>query len=409
MAKVGTPFSGKSLGTVLLLVSLMGGCSRGGPPPNAGGPPGIPVKLQTVASGTVEESSEFVGSLEADQAVVLRPVTDGRVVQIFVGSGSRVAAGTPILQLKPEKGQAELGGAIANINARRAALSNARAQLKAAEAERVSAAADVELRNQEYQRFSQLVAQGAFAQQRLDEVRRNRDVAAASLAAVDERVRAARATLDQENSALQQAQANAALSSENLQETRVVAPIAGVVGDLTVKLGDYISPNTTLTKIVQNQTLSVRLSIPDNQAAKLRIGIPVQLYEFTGNEIIGTGRISFVSPQVNAESQSILAKASFANPEGTLRDGQQVRSRVIWERKPGVSIPTTAISRVAGQNFVYVAETKDAKLIARQKPVKLGNIQGNNYQITEGLKQGERVIVSGVLNLTDGAPIAPES
>jgi multidrug efflux pump subunit AcrA (membrane-fusion protein) len=66
---------------------------------------------------------------------------------------------------------------------------------------------------------------------------------------------------------------------------------------------------------------------------------------------------------------------------------------------------------VAGQNFVYVAETKDSKLIARQKPVKLqkDKIQGNNYQITEGLKPGERVIVSGVLNLTDGAPIAPES
>jgi multidrug efflux pump subunit AcrA (membrane-fusion protein) len=82
---------------------------------------------------------------------------------------------------------------------------------------------------------------------------------------------------------------------------------------------------------------------------------------------------------------------------------------VIWERKPGVSIPTTAVSRVAGQTFVYVAQQKDSKLIASQKPVKLGKIQGNNYQVIEGLKQGEKIVVSGILNLSNGAPIIPQS
>ncbi len=410
MAKVGATLSGKALSAALLLFFLVGACSRGEQPPGAGGgPQGVPVKLQTVESGTLEESSEFVGALEADNSVVLRPVTDGRVSQIFVSSGSRVAAGTPILQLSPEKGQAEVGGALANVNASRAELNNAQAQLKAAEAERVSAGADLELRNEEYRRFSILVAQGAEARQRLDEVTRNRNAARAQLEAAEERIRAARATLDQENSELQQAQANAALAGENLQETRVVAPIAGIVGDLTVKLGDYVNTNSTLTKIVQNQSLNVRLSIPADRSSELRIGTPVQLYGAQGEEIMSTGRISFVSPEVNSQSQSILAKASFPNPEGTLRDGQSVRSRVIWERKPGVSIPTTAVSRMAGQTFVYVAQQKDSKLIASQKPVKLGKIQGNNYQVIEGLKQGEKIVVSGILNLSNGAPIIPQS
>jgi multidrug efflux pump subunit AcrA (membrane-fusion protein) len=84
--------------------------------------------------------------------------------------------------------------------------------------------------------------------------------------------------------------------------------------------------------------------------------------------------------------------------------------KVIWNTRPGILIPTTAISRVAGENFVFVAEGQGpSKLIARQKPVKLGEIQGNKYRVLEGLKQGEKIVVSGLLNLTDGAPIIPES
>jgi RND family efflux transporter MFP subunit len=409
MAKLGASLSGKSLGIVLLLLFLSGACSRGEAPPGAGAPQGVPVKLQEVETGTLEESTEIVGSLEADRSVVLRPVIEGRVTQIFVSSGSRVAAGTPIVQLKPDKGQAEVSGAIANVNAQRAALNNAQAQISATEAERVSAVADLQLQNEQFERISTLVAQGAFARQQLDQVRRDRDAARAALNAAEERVRAARATLDQENSALQQAQAQANLAGEELQDTRVVAPIAGVVGDVTVKLGDFVNTSSTLTTIIQNQTLSLNLTIPVERASQLRIGLPVQLSGPKDDSPIGSGQISFISPQVNSQSQAILAKASFPNPEGILRDGQLVKSRVIWNRSPGVSIPTTARVPIAGQDFVYVAQQEESKLIARQKPVKLGEIKGNNYQVIEGLQAGEKIVVSGTLNLSDGAPIVPES
>ncbi len=411
MAKVGALLSsGKLLSTVYLLLFLTGACSRGGTPPEAGPPPGVSVKLATVESSMVEQSTEFVGSLEAENRVVLRPETEGRVSQIFVSSGSRVAAGTPIVQLRPDKGQAEVGGAIANVNAARAARNNAQAELRALEAERVSAAADVQLQNEQFQRISNLVTQGALARERLDQVTRDRNAAVAALNAVQERIGAARATLDEENAALQQAQSNATLRSEELQDTRVVAPIAGVIGDVTAKVGDYVRAGDTLTTIIQNNSLSLRLSIPVERASQLRVGLPVQLTGAQDSTPLGTGRISFVSPQVNTQSQAILAKASFPNSQGILRDGQLVKSRVIWSRSSGVSIPTTAISRVAGQNFVFVAQTQgESKLIARQKPVKLGEIKGNNYQVTEGLQPGEKIVVSGILNLSDGAPIIPES
>lgn len=409
MAKVGALLSSKSLITILILGLVTSACSRGTPPPNAGKPQTVPVKLQTVATSPVEDSSEFVGNLEAATRVDLKPETEGRVSQIFVASGNRVAQGTPIVQLRPEKNQAQVGGAIANVNAARASLENAQAQLKSAEADRVRAAADLELQNQQFERISQLVTQGAFARQQLDQVRRDRDTARATLAAADQKIRAARATIDQQNSALKQAQSNVAVTTEELRETRVVAPIAGVVGDIAIKLGSYVKTTDTLTTIIQNDTLELRLSVPVEKASKLQVGLPVQLTGAKSEDTLATGRISFVSPQVNTQSQSILAKASFPNPNGALRDGQFVRSKVIWDRGAGVSIPTTAISRVAGQNFVFIAQPQgQAKLVARQKPVKLGSIQGNNYQVLEGLKPGEKIVVSGLLNLTDGAAIQPE-
>jgi RND family efflux transporter MFP subunit len=315
------------------------------------------------------------------------------------------------VQLRPEKSQAEVGGAIANVNAARASLNNAQAQVKAAEADRARAVADLELQKQQYTRISTLVAQGALAEQQLDQVRRDREAASAALNAAEERIRAARATIDQENAVLKQAQANVELRTEELQEMRVVAPIAGVIGDFTPKLGDYIKAGDTLATIIQNDTLELRLSVSEKHSSQLRVGLPVQLKVQKDGDILGTGRISFVSPQVNNQSQTILAKASFPNPEGTLRDTQQVQARVIWNRSSGVLIPITAVTRVANKPFVYVAqEQSPSKLIARQKPVKLDDeIQGNNYHVTEGLKPGEKIIVSGLLNLTDGAPIVPQS
>jgi RND family efflux transporter MFP subunit len=369
------------------------------------------VKLQNVETSTVEESSEFVGTLQAAKIVVVKTEADGKISQIIAREGSSVAVGTPLVQISPDKREAQVGGAIANVNAAVATQENASAQLEQAKADRASALADLELSSANLKRISTLVSQGAYAQQQLDQAQRNRSADLAKLNAADKRIQAAQATIGQAQASLQEAKANASLSSEQLRDTRVTAPITGVVGTIPLKLGDYVKVGDTITTIVQNDTLDLSLKgISADRASQLRLGLPVQLNDPKTGELLATGRISFISPQVNAETQSILAKASFPNPEGTLRDAQNVQARVIWNRKAGVSIPTTAISRVAGQNFVYVAQTDgQSKLIARQKPVKLGDIKGNNYPVLEGLKPGEKIIVSGIQNLSDGAPITPGS
>ena len=421
MARLNFSFSGRLLSATLLL-SVLVSC---GSAPTAQAPPPTPVELQEVKTSTVQDSSEFVGALEAQKRVALHPEVEGRIVQILVSSGQAVSAGEPIAELKADRNLTQVNSATANVNAAVAARATSAAQLKAAQADRDKAAADVQLQNTQYRRAASLVSQGAQAQQVLDQATNQRNTAIAALKAAQEQISAAQATLAQTQAQLSRAQADQATAQVDLQNNLIKAPIAGIVGDVTAKVGDYATTATEITSIIQNGALDLSLSVPIERGNQLRVGLPVELLDAGGKPLV-TGGISFVSPQVNATQQTSLAKASFPN-NGKLKDGQLVRARLIWETSPGILVPTNAITRIAGQTFVYVAAKGEAgkagqspagaqakpggdpsgkpQQIAQQRLVKLGNIQGNSYQVLEGLKPGEQVVVTGTLNLQDGSPI----
>ena len=123
-----------------------------------------------------------------------------------------------------------------------------------------------------------------------------------------------------------------------------------------------------------------------------------------GTSILTT-RVDFISPQVDTSTQSVLAKAPVDQAADRLRSQQLVRARITWSTQPGITIPVIAVSRVSGQFFAFVAEQKDGKEVARQVPLTLGEISGNEYTVLSGLKPGDQIIVSGGQNLADGTPI----
>ncbi|MEX0272192.1 efflux RND transporter periplasmic adaptor subunit [Leptolyngbyaceae cyanobacterium UHCC 1019] len=418
-------------GLLLLLLSLGFGwrwwqASQAAGKQGAGAiPQGIPVKLGTTQTATVQESSEYVGSLESLQSVLIKPEITGRVSGIVVKPGDRVQAGTPLIQLKPDKREAQVAGGLAAVNSARAIRSSAVSQLQATQADRIAKQAEVDLQNQNYRRIAALVKEGALAKQQLDIVGRDRARAISELRAIDQRIQSAKASIAESESGLQQAQANADLNTAQLQDTTINAPFSGVVGDIPVRLGQIVEVKDTLTTVTQNESLDLNLSIPLEKAADLKIGLPVELTDAQG-KALSKGRISFISPQSDSRSQSVLAKATFDNRSGKLRDGQFARIRVIWRSLPGILVPSSAISRLGGENFIFVAQPPDdtcketlAKsalpgappseppaLVARQRLVKLGSIQSNSYNVLSGLKPGENIVVSGILNLSECSAIA---
>jgi len=121
--------------------------------------------------------------------------------------------------------------------------------------------------------------------------------------------------------------------------------------------------------------------------------------------VILTTRVNFISPQVDTATQSVLAKAPVDKAADRLRSQQLVRARITWSTQPGITIPVVAVARVSGQFFAFVAEQKDGHDVARQIPLTLGEISGNDYTVLSGLKPGDQVIVSGGQSLADGMAI----
>jgi len=454
-----------------------------------GQPMAVPVKLATVETETTQESSQFIGSLEAPRSVTIKPQIEGRITQIFVNEGNRVQQGQVIFTLQSDDAQAQLlqaRGSLQQAQARlaelvagtrreevaqaRAQLAQAQARLRdaqtgaqpqeiaQAEAQIESAKSDVDLAQSRAKRYEQLRKEGAVsqdtlegyvkeqrsaeadlvvAQKRLDQLRQSRNSSINELAAAVEQQQQNLRQLEngsrpeeiaQARSQVTQAAGQVQAAQVQLQYTKVVAPFTGIVGDIPTKVGDYVQRADELTTLTRNDSLELNISVPLEEAKKLRLGLPVQMLDAQG-KAIATGKISFISPNTNLDSQTVLAKANFGNSTRQLLNGQSVQTKVIWDERPGILIPVTAVSRLGGETFVFVAEPPPAqnskseapkaeapaqnskseapKLVAQQKPVKLGAIEGNSYQVLEGLKPGDKIVVSGILNLTNGAPISP--
>ena len=301
--------------------------------------------------------------LKSRRSSEVRPQVEGIITRIFVKSGDRVAAGTALLQIDASK---------------------QRAAVQSDEASRLSQEASVRYAQQQYDRAKELLGAGAISRQEYEQAETAFNTARASLEAFKAR--------EQE-------------SRVQLQYYRVTAPTAGVVGDIPVRVGDRVTTSSVLTTVDQNAGLEAYIQVPIERGPEVRIGLPVRLVDDRGNVLVETA-IDFVSPQVDDRTQSILVKAPVPAGQG-FRTEQFVRTQVVWRNEPGLTIPATAVTRINGQYFAYVAETADKGLVARQRAVKLGELTGNNYVVLDGLKAGDRLIVSGTQKIGDGAPVAP--
>jgi RND family efflux transporter MFP subunit len=135
----------------------------------------------------------------------------------------------------------------------------------------------------------------------------------------------------------------------------------------------------------------------------------VQVLDSNGKVLADT-RVSFISPQVDNTTQTVLVKARIPNGNDALRQSQFIRARVVWGTHQSPEVPILAVSRLAGQYFAFVAEPqRGGGFLAKQRPLTVGETVGNNYEVRGGIKPGDKVIISGTQFLRDGAPVVPMS
>jgi len=348
-------------GHVVALVLACLGC-RGGAP-QAQDPPALPVKIEVARSVTVDDTSEYVATLKSRGSAAIMPQVEGHITKVFVRSGARVSAGTPLMQIDPAKQQATV---------------------KSQQDTRAAKVAALEYVRQQFERVKGLYASGVTSKQDLDQARTALDAAEADLSSVESQVRE---------------------QQEELRYYTVTAPAAGIVGDIPVRVGDRVTVSTLLTTVDSPGVLEAYVSVPVERAPALRLGMPVRIADSTG-AVIAESRVTFVSPQVDDQTQTVLVKAGFED-RGTLRPAQFIRARVVWGTHVGPVVPVLAVSRISGQHFAFVAGPEKGALVARQRQLTVGEIVGNDYVVLEGIKAGDRVIVSGTQFLRDGATVSP--
>jgi RND family efflux transporter MFP subunit len=347
-----------------MVLAAAGGC-RQRADAGAGGRPAVPVEAVTLVERPVEQTTEFVGTVRSRRSTTVQPQVEGFITRILVRSGDRVEPGAPLLQIDPRMQQA----AVASL-----------------ESQRAGREADVRYAEQEAARMKTLFEAGAASRSELELAQTALSTASAQLEATLAQIRE---------------------QSVALAYHMVSAPTAGVVGDVPVRVGDRVTQSTVLTTIDPSAGLEVYVNVPVQEAEHLRLGLPVHLVDEAGRPLT-TAELTFVSPSVDAASQSVLVKATLAPAQADgLRSDQFVRARLVWTETPALTVPFVAVSRVSGQYFVFVAERGEAgATVARQRAVDLGAVVGNDYVVKSGLKPGEQLIVSGVQKIQDGVPVA---
>lgn len=329
---LGVALVGTLLGTA---VSTVGAQQRpGGAPGGQGGP--VAVELGLVKQEAALEAAQAVGSLRAAQTTMLRPEVSGRIVQLNVKDGQRVARGQLLVQLDDGVQQAQLAQALAQ-----------------------AATAESNVRRQQ-----ELLAQGFVTA----------------------------SAVEQAQSVAQVAQAQVQLARAQLARLQVRAPFSGVAGIRLVSLGDYVKDGADLISLEDSSRLWADFRLPEQFAGRLRVGQPVSV---SVDALPGTrlaGKVEAVDAKADADGRALLVRAALQQTVPNLRSGLFVRVALeLGRRESALWVPEEALVPQGGRLFVYTVKDGEARRVA----VKVGARKPGWAELLEGVQAGQQVVTAG--------------
>jgi len=355
-----------SLSCAVLFSLAITGC-RQKPSAQAAAAPGMqamPVQTVAVALAPVPQTSEYVATIMSRRSATIQPQVSGRLTQIHVRSGDHVQAGQIMMEIDAQPQLATVQAQLATERQKKALF---------------------DYNTVERERQHKLFDAGIISLDVWDQAQQSYSNSKA----------------DYESSvSLRKTQ------EDQLAYYTIRAPYDGIVGDIPVHVGDYVSSSTALTTLDQHKDLEAYIYIPTERSSEARLGLGVDLYD-TGGKLLEKTKVDFVSPQVDSTLQGILVKAPVHPSAEMVRNAQMIKARVIWSTKPMAVVPVLAVTRQGGQTFVFVARQMNGHFIASQTPVVLGDTVGNTYSVASGLNAGDKVIVSSTQFLVNGMPVMP--
>jgi RND family efflux transporter MFP subunit len=204
---------------------------------------------------------------------------------------------------------------------------------------------------------------------------------------------------------LAQAKANKSINAKRIADSRLYAPMSGIITKKQVERGSAAAPGVSAFTIIKTDVLYARISVPESEVGALRSGTEAQVFIPTLNDTI-KGRISIINPQADEISRAYTVKAKLDNSGSILLPGMLVEVRIHTGGKSNaITIPATAVIRDADNiTYVFVANGQNT---AVRKRITTGALTGDNdVVVTAGLQKGDRLIVAGQTHLKDGSALS---
>ena len=359
----------------------------------------VSVNVSTIAAveQPIKRFIRVSGTLTAQEDAQVAAEVAGRVVATPVERGSNVGAGSELIRIAADEGEAQAVEARAN-----AAQIEARLGVTAGEAfavERVpevaNARATLQLARTEFARAQQLHQQQLLSQSEFDQK-------TAQTESAERQYDVARNGAAQQYQALLAARARVTVAQKALADTTVRAPFAGVVAERFVSIGDYVTRGTKVASVMRVDPLRVELTVPEQYVAGVAAGraVTFEVDAYPGETF--TGQVRYVSPSIAADTRALTIEAIVPNPSSRLKPGFFATAQIEQATMvPGVLVPATAVRTVSGTARVFVV-TGDR---VEERLVTAGQALGERVEIISGLEAGEQVVATGAERLVDGVRV----
>ena len=314
------------------------------------------VRQQQVTSGPV-----ISGSLAAEREATLRAQTAGSVLQTLVDQGTRVRKGQLLARLDDTAIQDQYLSARSGV---------------------ATAQTSYEVAQREAERARKLEAGGAIAQRDLEQA--NRALSAASSAVADARARLA-------------------VAQKQLENTRITAPFDGIVSEKQASAGDVASPGTAIYTVVDPSSMRLEASVPAEQLADVRVGLPVSFTVSGYQDRTFTGRVTRINPTADPVTRQVRLVVSIPNAGNTLVAGLFAEGRVSSETTSAAMLPLSAVDQRGATPHVM----RLRKGVVESANVQLGIIDqaAETVEIRSGLAVGDTVLVGAAQGITPGTPV----
>jgi len=391
-----------ALGLTLAGALFVAGCSRApeATPARSESPaPVTNVVVEVARAGRIDETIEAVGTVQSRRQMVLSSKILAGVVGVHRREGDRVTAGELLVELDDRDARAQRERAEAGLREALDAVVEAQSAMQAAERTIDVANAQQELAEATLGRYKTLLDRRSVALQEYEEIAAKAKVAAAEVGRARETKVALLARKRQAAARIDQAEAELARARVALTDTRVTAPVDGVIVSKAVEVGAVASPGVAVLTL-EAPDYRLEASVPESDVGKVRVGQrAIASIGVLGPEVVAS--VTEILPSSDPQSRTFTVKIDLPR-DARLRSGLYGRARFPSGHRTAILVPQKAVGERGQLQRVFVVDPTN---VARVRLVTTGKSSGDRVEVLSGLGEGERVVVEGGERLTDGGRV----